>query len=80
MKNLFKLVTAFLANALKIFAGYKVNKKAFYGVATRLGEALLIAGVIGLIVVGDSVNVLEAFALFGTGFVLVLIGLRRKDE
>ena len=78
--KLVKIISGFFRETLKVLAGYKVNETKFYGLALRLGEVLLAAGLIGLMVAGDNVNVLEALALFGAGVILTLIGLRKQDE
>lgn len=78
--NILRIILAFFKKMLRGFAGYKVQEAKFRAVAGRLGEALVIAGLIGLMVAGDNVNVYEGFALFATGFILVVIGLRNKNE
>lgn len=78
--KLVKFFLTFFEAVMKVLAGYKVHESKFYGVALRLGEALLVAGLVGLMVAGDNINVFEALAIFMTGFTLTLIGIRKKDE
>lgn len=72
MKLLIRLVTRLFE---RMASG--VDRKQFLKASLDVGKTLVAAGLIGLVVAGDSVLTHEAFLMFIVGFVLLFIGVRK---